>query len=258
MEAASAAGDWETLARLVIAPLGLRADVRRLLVVPSGPLARVPFCLLEPGREVAYLPSRSMHALLSDANAERGEGVLAIAGPTRGSRARAEAAAVGQVVLSGDGATFAALEAALASGPRWRALHIACDSRISEERPTRSELEFDPPDSLRPIRVFSMRIRADLVVLAASKTALGSLAPEREGAGFVRAFLAAGAPRVLASIWNADDAATEALMVRFHALWKEGKTDAATALREAQAFVASQTRWSDPRHWAGWQLWGLP
>jgi CHAT domain-containing protein len=51
-------------------------------------------------------------------------------------------------------------------------------------------------------------------------------------------------------------------MVKFYELWnpKDGKPGlpAATALRQAQQFVAAQAQWKDPTYWAAWQLWGLP
>ena len=81
---------------------------------------------------------------------------------------------------------------------------------------------------------------------------------EAEGVvGFVRAFMFAGAPRVIVSLWKVDDDATRALMLKFYGLWNVGKP-CATALKEAQGFVASHEAWRDPRFWAAWQLWGLP
>jgi CHAT domain-containing protein len=74
----------------------------------------------------------------------------------------------------------------------------------------------------------------------------------------------AGAPRVLASLWKVDDAAAKALMVEFYRRWKDGKVGAAAALRAAQDHVRDTQdakgakKWSHPRYWAAWVLWGLP
>ncbi len=79
--------------------------------------------------------------------------------------------------------------------------------------------------------------------------------------GLPRAFLYAGAPRVLCSLWKVDDDATRALMVKFYELWnpRDGKgLGAAAALKQAQAFVRSQEKWRHPYYWAAWVLWGLP
>ena len=80
--------------------------------------------------------------------------------------------------------------------------------------------------------------------------------------GLTRAFMFAGAPRVIVSLWKVDDDATRALMTRFYALWnpRDGSKPMATAeaLAAAQAHVRSQPGWSRPHFWAAWALWGLP
>ncbi len=75
--------------------------------------------------------------------------------------------------------------------------------------------------------------------------------------GLTRAFLSAGATRVLVSLGAVDDEATGALMHHFYELWKAG-LPTACALRHAQAHVRSQEQWKHPYFWASWTLWGLP
>jgi CHAT domain-containing protein len=61
-----------------------------------------------------------------------------------------------------------------------------------------------------------------------------------------------------------DDAATQALMVRFYDLLAGRGGPAlgpAAALRAAQAFVRGHPdhpEWKHPYYWAAWVLWGLP
>jgi CHAT domain-containing protein len=83
--------------------------------------------------------------------------------------------------------------------------------------------------------------------------------------GLARAFMFAGAPRVLGSLWKVDDDATRALMTRFYELWNpaDGKPGLPTAeaLRRAQALVRddpAHPQWRHPYYWAAWVLWGLP
>jgi len=112
-------------------------------------------------------------------------------------------------------------------------------------------------EPLRCMDIYRMRIPADLVVLSACETGKGKVYKAEGVIGWTRAFLFAGAPRVIVSLWKVDDQATRALMEKFYALWKDSKMPAATALKQAQAHVASQPQWKHPYFWAAWQLWGL-
>jgi CHAT domain-containing protein len=100
----------------------------------------------------------------------------------------------------------------------------------------------------------------DLVVLSACESSLGKAAAGEGVLGLVRGFRMAGAKRVVGSLWAVDDAATRELMTRFYERWAPGggkpALDAAEALREAQAHLRSQARWSHPYYWAAWVLWG--
>ena len=100
-----------------------------------------------------------------------------------------------------------------------------------------------------------------LVVLSACDTARGKVYLAEGVVGFTRAFMFAGSPRVIVSLWKVDDEATRVLMVKFYDLWNpKGRAGlgAAAALRKAQVHVASQKKWKHPFFWAAWQLWGLP
>ncbi len=62
-------------------------------------------------------------------------------------------------------------------------------------------------------------LKAELVVLSACQTGLGSLTQAEGTVGLQRAFLAMGARSVLVSLWSVSDAATEALMRAFYTHW---------------------------------------
>jgi CHAT domain-containing protein len=80
----------------------------------------------------------------------------------------------------------------------------------------------------------------------------------------------AGAPRILVSLWDVDDAATAFFMREFYGRWRPGGVGAAEALRLAQMAVRDHQErsaapgqeahrpWADPEYWAAWVLWGLP
>ena len=74
--------------------------------------------------------------------------------------------------------------------------------------------------------------------------------------GLTRGFMYAGAPRVVASLWQVDDESTAELMKRFYrAMLKEGRAPA-DALRAAQIEMSREPRWAAPFYWAGFVLQG--
>ncbi len=77
----------------------------------------------------------------------------------------------------------------------------------------------------------------ELVVLSACETGLGALEHGQGVLGLQRAFQAAGARAVVASLWKVDDAATTVLMEQFYTnLWSK-KMPKLEALRQAQLTV---------------------
>jgi CHAT domain-containing protein len=78
---------------------------------------------------------------------------------------------------------------------------------------------------------------ADLVVLSACETALGDVVSGEGVLGLGRAFQAAGAKSVVASLWRVSDAATSLLMEEFYCNLLQKKLPKLEALRQAQIFV---------------------
>jgi tetratricopeptide (TPR) repeat protein len=276
------------LRRLLVEPLGLDDGVRRVLVSPMGEIGSIPFAMLLPRREVAYVPSGTMYGLLRKADAGRGRRVLALGDPDYGGdvhaaalavrrgggrrmlaslpATREEVEAVGDVKLLSAGATESGLRKAIGTQERWRAVHLACHGLVDPVRPMRTCLAMTADGTsdgfLTALEVFRMRIPADLVVLSACETGRGRVYRTEGIVGLTWAFMFAGAPRVVCSLWKVDDAATRELMSKFYELWnpKDGSKGigAAAALAGAQAHVRGRERWKHPSYWAAWVLWGLP
>jgi CHAT domain-containing protein len=109
---------------------------------------------------------------------------------------------------------------------------------------------------IRPYELYGLRLSAELVVLSACSTGLGSEIRGEGLLGLSRGFLYAGASQVLASLWDVDDHATVELMERFYmALLRDGLPPAA-ALRQAQRALRRERPWSAPHYWAGFVLQG--
>ena len=275
-----------TLRALLIDPLHLDADHPRVLISPAGVLGYVPFSALLEKRAVSLVPSGTAYAALLERAEVRGRGVLALGDPDyeapsqvvsapsiarRGGQAwqplpetRKEAKAVGDEVLLGPQATRTGLFQALAKRRHWRSVHLACHGLVDTEQPMRSGLalsrDADGTRLLTSLDVLQSNIPTELAVLSACETGKGRVVRVEGIVGLTQAFMLAGAPRVIVSLWKVDDAATRALMTKFYELWNrdEDPLPAREALAAAQAHVRSQEKWRHPFYWGAWVLWGLP
>ena len=272
------------LRALLVDPLKLGEGVKQVLISPEGPLCYLPFGALFP-QTVAMTPSGTTHVLLLDEEREPGKGILSLGNPdysgiSEGARAvyyrgrtlaalpatGDEVEAIGTRTLLGAKASEAGLREHLTSAKRWKAVHFACHGLIDVERPMLSSLALsrsgEDDGFLTALEVLRMEIPADLAVLSACETGKGRVVKGEGIVGLTRAFMFAGAPRVICSLWKVDDEATRTLMIKFYELWnpKDGSRGlgAAAALKEAQVFVRGHDQWKHPYFWAAWVLWGLP
>ncbi len=109
---------------------------------------------------------------------------------------------------------------------------------------------------LRLDDLYDLELDADLVVLSACQSALGKEVRGEGLVGLTRGFHYAGAPRVVASLWNVRDEATAELMQRFYRGMLRDRLRPAAALRQAQVSMWRQQRWTAPYTWAGFVLQG--
>jgi CHAT domain-containing protein len=103
--------------------------------------------------------------------------------------------------------------------------------------------------------VCRLHARLDLVVLSACNTALGESVPGEGLMGLTQAFFAAGAQRVLGTLWEVDDQATSEWMRHYYLALRETRSPT-WALRKAQQAMAADAQWSAPYYWAGFVLAG--
>jgi CHAT domain-containing protein/tetratricopeptide (TPR) repeat protein len=110
---------------------------------------------------------------------------------------------------------------------------------------------------LRLYDIYNMNLSSDLVVLSACQTALGKDIKGEGLVGLTRAFMYAGASRIVASLWKTEDRATAVLMNRFYeSLLANNGMSPAAALRKAQLSMWQDKRWRQPRYWAAFTLQG--
>jgi CHAT domain-containing protein len=271
-------GPLRRLYQYLIAPVeetGLLTGKSRLVLAPHGELHYLPFAALldgtGPGREqflveryeVTVTPSASVWLALDERPPGRPTaGVLALAPrPDRLQGSRREVAAIGRVseadalLLSGSDASEAAFRR---EAPTRRILHLATYGVLNKENPLFSFVELAPGGAddgrLEVHEIFGLELRADLVVLSACQTGLGSGAladvpPGDDWVGLTEAFLHAGAREVVATLWPVDDRATARLMESFYTELATDR-DPAGALARAQRALLLVPALAHPFYWA--------
>jgi CHAT domain-containing protein len=146
----------------------------------------------------------------------------------------------------------------------YRYVHFATHGVFDTARPELSGLVLSridekgrPREGFVGLRdIYNLELGAELVVLSGCQTALGREIRGEGLLGLTRGFLYAGAPRVVASLWQVDDRATAELMSRFYrGLWTDGLPPAA-ALRKARLSLAAERRFRDPFYWGAFVLQG--
>jgi CHAT domain-containing protein len=147
---------------------------------------------------------------------------------------------------------------------QYRIVHFATHGLVNSTHPELSglvlslvNLQGEPQNGFLDLQdIYNLNLPVDLVVLSACETALGQRIQGEGLVGLTRAFMYAGAPRVVASLWRVPDRATAELMKQFYtAMLVEGLPPAA-ALRKAQITLSKEKRWSAPYYWAGFTLQG--
>jgi CHAT domain-containing protein/lipopolysaccharide biosynthesis regulator YciM len=150
---------------------------------------------------------------------------------------------------------------------QYRIVHFATHGFLNSQHPELSGIVLSLVDGngqeqngfLRAHEIYNLTLPAELVVLSGCRTGLGKEIRGEGLIGLTRAFMHAGAARVLVSLWDVHDEATAELMTRFYAsLLGRDKLSPAAALRAAQVSMARDKRWSSPYFWASFTLQGEP
>lgn len=247
-------------------------DVTHLHLVPSGPLYYLPFAALQDqnGRylveeyTLSVAPSLTILKMCRDRNQRTWRSILVLADPDGDlPGARHEGFLIAGLdstahhLAVGTAATQQLLEE---QAGRHDVIHLATHGQFRSESPHASHLKLYE-DVLSVEEIGRLRLNAYLVTLSACETALSkgvhpSNPAAEEWIGLHQAFLAAGTPTVLASLWTIHDRYSGPLMSRFYSkLMKRGKAE---ALAEVQRGFIQDKRISHPYFWAGFVAIGDP
>ena len=247
---------------LVWRPFAARLDsCARVLIVTHGALSALPVAALHDGQrslaeqhELAFAPSARLAQRGLSWQPKAMRRVLALGESSRLPHAAREAQDIaglwpeGQALVDAE-ATSAALRQQ--NGPV-DVIHLACHAQFRTDNAAFSSLVLhDGPLAAESIE--TLRWPEAVVVLSACETALHDGSAGDEAFGLTRAFLVAGAARVLSSLWAVDDSTAAVLMQAFHAGLRRGLNPAA-ALRQAQ--LGLRTQHEHPFYWAAFTLTG--
>jgi len=251
------------VARIVLAPISDQLDgVTSLVIVPNGPLHRLPFASLpwQDGHlveafDLRVLPSSSSLPVVDRPFVERG--VVVLGNPTPPStdwaplpaaelEAREVAAMYGARAFVGADARRETIVGRDLSG---QLLHLALHAQAGDSDATRLVLS---DGYVTVSEVWGMSLEGSpLVVLSACQTALGEQLSGDEVVSLAKGFMFAGARAVVSTLWAVDDDSTRELMTAFHRGRQQGT---AGALADAQRALIKQGY--GPYHWAGFTLSG--
>ncbi len=139
-----------------------------------------------------------------------------------------------------------------------RYLHISCHGQFDPDAPLASSLHLAAGETLTAQEVLDdLRLRCELVTLSACESGLSTVRRGDELMGLVRAFMLAGAPAVVATLWRVDERSTRLLMEKFYRELSSGVDPADSAASLADLLCAIWTRtYADPFYWAPFVLVG--
>jgi CHAT domain-containing protein/tetratricopeptide (TPR) repeat protein len=299
---------WRELYTLLVRPVEKWLPNRAgslLTIEPHGPLFMLPFAALQDERGQYLIERFTLHSIpaisllqFTEKKKEAVEGAssdyLLVADPSgtpstpAGTRlpplpgARREAAAISRL-LTGSRVTL--LEGAEASESKVEELargstviHFATHGVIRDDHPLDSFLGLgtsganpEQDGHLTAQKIYGLELHAKLVFLSACRSGRGAISGDGIN-GLTRAFLYAGTPSVVASLWDVADNTAYRLVTGFYRAWLGG-SDKARALRIAQlgllrALRAGQVKIhtstgdvalpEDPVLWASFVLQGEP
>ncbi len=284
----------QSLYQQIIEPLTPQLNTPRLLIAPHSSLHYLPFTALYDAaneqylierHEVVVIPSASALPFIQQNAEDQGQTeadrlpALVVGNPTTGDydataslatqreglgslpfaekEAEAIASLYGVEPLVGQDATEGAVREQVSIA---NILHLAAHGAYNPVSPLSSLVALAPDDTydgwLTVGEIYGLDLQqTELVVLSACQTQLGELSAGDELVGLTRAFMFAGTPNVIATLWNVDDTATGDLMEKFYNHLQAGQ-DKATALRQAQLDLITEGTYADPYYWSAFVLSG--
>jgi len=223
----------------LVQPLLEATDAAHLVVVPDGPLHRLPLGLFVRDRTVTTVPSATVWASLATDTVARG--VVSLADPAGQDLpyARAEGRhwheRIGGELWLGSEATRAHLLAGLADHD---VVHLATHADVDGDRAEHRLALADGP--LSAAEIAALDLAHKVVVLAACRGGDGPVYSSEGAISLARAFLQGGARAVLTSVVPLRDDQASDLFAAVGVAWSQGGTlaEAVQVVQQERAAVA--------------------
>lgn len=265
-----AVDELKQLHELLIAPIAdlLPTDANaKVVFVPDQALFLIPFAALQnkSGKyliedyPIAYTPSiQSLAYTKKLESLPKATGNLIVGNPSEDlADAAIEAAAIAKLLntqaLTGKAATK---NKVLAQIENSQIIHLAMHGKFDDNNGLDSALNFGSQVFLSAKEILNLSLKAHLVILSACNTGKGAI--KGDGViGLSRAFILAGTPRIIVSLWSVPDGATSQLMMDFYQNMLDNKSNNqgyAHALR--QSMLKTMQNHPHPRNWAAFGLIG--
>ncbi|MEZ4707634.1 MAG: CHAT domain-containing protein [Caldilineaceae bacterium] len=248
----------QALYQKLIAPAAhLLQNKRRLYIIPHGPLHYVPFhALIAPdgdtllradGPEIVYAPSATI--LFREMTPPAPVPGVCLAVGYNGDEgwqlrfAEDEAAHIAHMARGQALVGATSKKAALyAQAPNFQALHFSCHGEFDPDSPLDSRLHIGPNETLTGQEIMdNLRLNCNLVTLSACESGLSRVQRGDELYGLIRAFMYAGAPAIIATLWRVDERSTLIFAQKFYEMVQQ-ELPYATALKAAQLYLRNLTR----------------
>jgi CHAT domain-containing protein len=250
------------LYRMLFAPLRPMLRAKSLLVVPHGEAHYVPFHALWDGAnylidqyDFTYGASTAVLRICRDKPDSIAARDLILAVPDERTPSILDEASVladllpNADVFIGEQARARVLREL---GPSAGKVHIAAHGVFRSDNPLFSSVRM--ADSwLSMVDVFSLRLGSELTTLSACETGMSTLCGGDELLGLTQAFLYAGTPSLVVSLWRVNDRSTTLFMKGFYQGLSKGQTKP-EALRRAMLDVKAE--FPHPYFWAPFILLG--
>lgn len=283
------------LYRILVEPLqqgGYLEGKKHLIIVPQGLLHYLPFPALIVNRDpangrphflaedysISYTPSASMLPFFREKNHGKRDNLLLLAPrPDALPMSETEIREISAQFGSGAAARFGA-EASESlvkqQGINYDLLHFATTAHFNKINPMFSRVDMagsgGDDGNLEVYEVFNLNLKANMVVLSACQTALGSgysqVIPRGDDlVGLSQAFLYAGSASVVASLWEISDPSTARFMARFYENLRDQKNKAAALAQTQREMISGKLKaddgrgeydYSHPYFWAAFVLIG--